>query len=79
MSPRAATRTKNELAEVMPASMEDMVPELVDPSPSALYHAKIAEAAYFRAEGRGFAPGHEMDDWITAESELNARVVGPER
>ena len=32
----------------------------------------IAEAAYFRAEARGFAPGGEMDDWLGAESELGA-------
>lgn len=30
----------------------------------------IAEAAYFRAERRGFAPGHELDDWLQAEAEL---------
>lgn len=29
----------------------------------------IAVAAYFRAERRGFEPGHELDDWIQAESE----------
>jgi hypothetical protein len=25
-------------------------------------HAAIAERAYFRAERRGFAPGHDLDD-----------------
>jgi hypothetical protein len=33
-------------------------------------HAMIAEAAYFRAQQRGFAPGHEIDDWLEAEAEL---------
>lgn len=32
--------------------------------------ARIAEAAYFRAEKRGFAPGYEMRDWIEAEREI---------
>lgn len=32
----------------------------------------IAVAAYFRAEQRGFAPGHEMDDWLQAEAECRA-------
>jgi len=27
-------------------------------------------AAYFRAEARGFEPGHEMDDWLEAEKEI---------
>lgn len=36
----------------------------------------IAEAAYHRAEIRGFEPGHELDDWLQAESEVDARLVG---
>ena len=31
----------------------------------------IAEAAYFRAADRDFAPGHEIDDWIAAEKEID--------
>lgn len=31
---------------------------------------KIAEAAYYKAESRGFEPGREMQDWLEAESEL---------
>lgn len=34
--------------------------------------AMIAEAAYLRAEGRGFAPGHEGEDWLAAELEVDA-------
>jgi hypothetical protein len=34
--------------------------------------AMIAEAAYLRAEARGFAPGYELDDWIAAESEVDS-------
>lgn len=30
----------------------------------------IAEAAYFRAEQRGFAPGNEMSDWLQAEADV---------
>lgn len=30
----------------------------------------IAEAAYFIAQCRGFAPGHEVDDWLQAEREI---------
>jgi hypothetical protein len=32
----------------------------------------IEEAAYFRAERRGFAAGHELDDWLEAEREILA-------
>lgn len=30
----------------------------------------IATAAYFRAERRGFEPGHELEDWYTAENDI---------
>ena len=32
--------------------------------------AMIAEAAYYFAERRGFAPGHELEDWLRAEAEI---------
>jgi hypothetical protein len=32
----------------------------------------IAEGAYLRAERRGFAPGHEEQDWHDAEAEVDA-------
>ena len=31
----------------------------------------IATAAYFRAQRRGFAPGHEEEDWLQAEAEVD--------
>jgi len=34
--------------------------------------AMIAEAAYLRSERRGFAPGHETEDWLAAEVEVDA-------
>ena len=33
---------------------------------------RIARAAYRKAEQRGFAPGGELDDWLTAEREIDA-------
>jgi len=35
----------------------------------------IAEAAYFLAERRGFASGSELDDWLEAESLVDAGVA----
>jgi len=34
--------------------------------------AMIAEAAYLRAEQRGFANGYELEDWLLAEREVDA-------
>ncbi|MET0988399.1 MAG: DUF2934 domain-containing protein [Steroidobacteraceae bacterium] len=30
----------------------------------------IATAAYYIAEQRNFAPGHELEDWLTAEHQI---------
>ncbi len=35
-------------------------------------HRMTAEAAYYRAERRGFAPGHALDDWLWAEHEVDS-------
>ena len=35
----------------------------------------IAEAAYFRAERRGFAPGAESRDWLESEVEIEELLV----
>lgn len=32
----------------------------------------IAEAAYYRAESRGFAPGDPLTDWLESEAEIDA-------
>jgi hypothetical protein len=31
---------------------------------------KVAERAYYKAEKRGFAAGHETEDWLEAEAEI---------
>ena len=33
--------------------------------------AMIAEAAYYRAEQRGFEPGYEVQDWLEAERDID--------
>lgn len=40
----------------------------------ATRRAMIAEAAYYRAERRGFAPGFELEDWLASENELDAQI-----
>jgi hypothetical protein len=37
-------------------------------------YASIALAAYFRSQHRGFKPGHEMEDWLAAEAEVDQRL-----
>lgn len=47
-------------------------PAFVDPQQRA---ALIARAAYFRALNRGFAPGHDVEDWLAAEAEVDAELM----
>jgi Protein of unknown function (DUF2934) len=37
----------------------------------------IAEAAYWRAEKRGFAPGFQLDDWLAAEVQIDIEMRSP--
>lgn len=44
----------------------------VDPD---LRREMIATAAYYIAEQRGFAPGHEQDDWYRAEVAVDRQLA----
>jgi hypothetical protein len=39
----------------------------------------IAVEAYYLAQRRGFAPGHELDDWLEAEFLVDHRLMGEGR
>ena len=34
----------------------------------------VAELAYFKARQRGFEPGHELEDWLAAEGEVDMKL-----
>jgi hypothetical protein len=46
------------------------------PDQQAERKTMVAEAAYFRAERHGFTPGHELEDWVAAEHEVDALLSG---
>ena len=60
-------------APVVPAT--EPLPESFPPAPPAeeIYRL-IQEAAYFKAEARGFVPGVEMQDWLEAEEEVLGKL-----
>jgi Protein of unknown function (DUF2934) len=39
----------------------------------------ICEAAYYIAEHRGFEPGHDVDDWLEAEQQIDDVLTSPAR
>jgi hypothetical protein len=82
--PRTGTgRTKKKTA---PAGTQQPPPEPTEvtaahlerreiPSFSESREARIAEAAYWRAERRGFVAGQELDDWLAAEREVDGDIA----
>ena len=44
-------------------------------SSSSTREERIAAAAYRRAEQRDFAPGLELDDWLSAERETDDEIA----
>ena len=44
--------------------------------PEERRRAMIAEAAYYVAEHRGFESGHELEDWLLAEIQIEAATRG---
>ena len=72
LKPSAPIRNRNVMAANSPPSFDPL--RFVAPAKSAKSReASIAELAYFRAQSRGFEPGHEIEDWLAAEAEFEMR------
>ena len=74
----------------VPATLADRaVAEVLDQREGGIYgparmdpdfrHQMIATAAYFIAEQRGFAPGHDLSDWCAAETAVDAAISSAAR
>jgi hypothetical protein len=79
-APKEAEMTARPKLSAEPTRVEaaEDVPHAERALEGVLAHAgreqMIAEAAYYRAERRGFAPGAEIEDWLAAEREIEALV-----
>jgi hypothetical protein len=54
----------------------EAVPELRllgEMRPLTTREERIAMSAYWRAANRQFTPGHELDDWLAAEAEVDSK------
>jgi Protein of unknown function (DUF2934) len=71
-NPATAPAAKRAPRRRTTAAAEAGYPNFVDPQQRA---ALICQAAYFRAMHRGFAPGHELADWLAAEAEVDAQLL----
>jgi hypothetical protein len=72
----AISRVANEvgyMVTMMLGTLSNIEPEEIRlmPNPKVLENM-VAEAAYYRADHRGFAAGYELCDWLEAEKEILA-------
>lgn len=79
----AAASSRAATASAGPAPAGEVQPNAIIGSSAAFIEpeqrqAMIAEAAYYRAEHRGFEPGHEFEDWCAAEAEIDGMLTGRE-
>jgi len=78
------TLSRDAKAEETQPSRQSRAPTVVDPDevkphPPIDRRAWIAVTAYGMAERRGFEPGHELEDWIKAEKQVQFEIVGEGR
>jgi hypothetical protein len=80
--PTLTTRNQSRAKAAAASTTQDSVHDVAvvratlaaTPAPQINREQLIGEAAYHRAEARGFEPGHELEDWLVAEAEVDARL-----
>ena len=72
---RKPAKAAPDTPEIRPPERETSGNTRAQLSPEEVYRL-IQERAYFKAKARGFAPGHEVQDWIEAEQEVRRRLEG---
>lgn len=68
--PEASAQSESQPGAELSARASERVEDARDGQAAEERHQRIAVAAYYRAERRGFMPGCEMDDWLEAEAEV---------
>jgi DUF2934 family protein len=66
------TLTEEAVAEVLESVGTVLAGAAIDNA--ELRRQMVATAAYFIAERRGFATGHELEDWVAAEAAVDSRL-----
>ncbi|HYE06746.1 MAG TPA: DUF2934 domain-containing protein [Planctomycetota bacterium] len=72
MKPAPAAAAKAAPAAPAPTAVK---PAATAKPTAAERQRRIAEAAYFLAQRRGFAPGGAVQDWLTAERNVDAAIL----
>jgi hypothetical protein len=72
----APTKKRSTRKKATPTIEAEAIPVLstsIEVPSEATLTSMIATAAYFLAAERGFAPGHELDDWLEAERRIRSK------
>jgi pantothenate kinase-related protein Tda10 len=54
--------------------MIEMPPRSFHPPQQPEWHRRIAEAAYYLAQKRGFLGTHALEDWLAAEQQVRQEI-----
>jgi hypothetical protein len=75
-SNRARYNSHSQNAKAQPetnsSTLVKVTKQFIEPLNHHQRHELIAVAAYYLAEGRNFEPGHETEDWLAAESQVES-------
>jgi hypothetical protein len=63
---------KNAQPEVVATTVTQVIQQDFEPLTNEQRRELIAVTAYYLAEGRNFQPGHEDEDWLTAEVQIGS-------
>lgn len=63
---------KNVPPEIVATTVTQVIQRDVEPLTDEQRRELIAVTAYYLAEGRNFQPGHEDEDWLTAEVQIGS-------
>ena len=84
VSPGAKATAKRKKATAAPKATDSAVVMVLESEPSVatvsmsidpdVRRQLVAAEAYFLAERRGFAAGHELEDWVAAEAAVDSRL-----
>jgi len=67
-----SSRTRTKTSDAAAASRALLKIDVQVPSVTeGQRHEAVKVAAYYLSERRGFEPGHELEDWINAEAQLD--------
>jgi Protein of unknown function (DUF2934) len=76
--PRSTTQLRVLMTETEKSSVPESIrwTQTAHERSAALRRDRIALGAYYISEARGFAPGHDAENWLLAQTQVDAMDAG---